>query len=367
MLLARCLLEIDLYPAALVELKTLFEREPNHAKAKSLQVQALIRTGKADEAIAVAHQFIARNPLAPCVAELRVEIDRLKADENAVKVKFQSVIEGQWLPSGFRVGSPDAAEPKWNFLRAARLQGNVIGALMVREMIGRFSESRIGYLWAVVEPCVQIAVMLLLWYLMLHQVPYGLSIGEFMLTGVVSFFFFMNAYQRGSTAMTRYRSLLAHSSVTTLNLILASTLLELATQFGIFIVFTSGVIICGDSVRLNNPLLLALCLLMLWATGVGLGLFVDAMSRLVSWARHVGWAVNRKLFFASGLFFVPELLPKPLEQITMYNPLLHMIQLIRTSFSTQVHTPGLSLRYAAEWCIGTLVLGYLSHLAVRRK
>jgi len=42
--------------------------------------------------------------------------------------------------------------------------------------------------------------------------------------------------------------------------------------------------------------------------------------------------LGRPLFFTSGIFFTAEMIPSEIRQYLLYNPLLHMIEIVRSAF-----------------------------------
>src|SRR5665213_1359166 len=368
LLLAKCLLDSERRPQALAEVEDVLRQFPDHLDAKRMQVEILLSAGRVSDATFVIEEFAERVSYPPgkgrFLSELQDLVAKCEEETNRNPAQFHM----SPLPPAFRLSvSERDLEFQGSLFAPLKAQVNIVGAIIIRETVGRFGETRLGYLWAILEPCVQIIVLAVIYWIAMKKIPYNMSLGQFLITGILSFFFFMNTYNRAAIAVRSGGNLLAHPAIKQIDLIWSATILELATQFGIFTCFMVGTALSGDPVRIGNPLVVGLCLILMWCGGVGLGLFVDAMAQYVGWARLIGWAVVRKLFFASGLFFAPEQLPSWLEKISMYNPLLNIITEIRANFSPFVHTPGLSLSYGAAWCLGTLMLGFTAHLAVRRR
>src|SRR5690348_5489883 len=73
----------------------------------------------------------------------------------------------------------------------ARAQIRVIAALVRRESRVHFGATRIGYLWAIIEPTLHLCVYALLFtYVLRRHSPLGGNLNVFMLSGLMMYFLF---------------------------------------------------------------------------------------------------------------------------------------------------------------------------------
>jgi capsular polysaccharide transport system permease protein len=353
---------------ALGEVEAMLAETPRCLEAKRLQVEILLALGRVRVACQTIEDFVAANADLP---EIRDWADKLRAaarNRKELAIKRAAALLEQPIPAAFRLPQADFDRRSWLAQwDGLKTQMNVIGAMMIRETVARFSESKIGYLWAVLEPTVQVGFLALIFLFAERHIPYNMPIGLFIVTGMLSFLFFMNCYTRAANTLRATGGILAHPSVEPLDLVISSAILQMAVDFMILSIFLIAIVLYRTPVRIENPLVVGFCILMLWSAGLGVGLAIDAFSQRFHWARLVGWVIVRKLFFASGLFFAPDQLPSWMEKIFMYNPLLNLITVIRANFCPFVHTPGVSLGYGAEWCIAVLMFGFVAHTSMPRK
>ncbi|WP_283176232.1 hypothetical protein [Gemmobacter sp. 24YEA27] len=123
----------------------------------------------------------------------------------------------------------------------------VILALLIREMITTFGRSRLGYLWAVLEPVGGIVVLTLGFSILFKQPPVGTSFSLFYATGFIPFACYTNSYAQISTALKANRMLLFYPAVTFMDVVFARLILLLMTQFTVaFLVFT-GIVLLEDT------------------------------------------------------------------------------------------------------------------------
>ncbi|TFU99132.1 ABC transporter permease, partial [Bacillus stratosphericus] len=70
-----------------------------------------------------------------------------------------------------------------SFKESLVIQGRVIGALLMREIITRYGRSNIGFLWLFVEPMLMTAFIVSMWKFLRADEISALNIVAFALTG----------------------------------------------------------------------------------------------------------------------------------------------------------------------------------------
>jgi capsular polysaccharide transport system permease protein len=92
-----------------------------------------------------------------------------------------------------------------------------------------------------------------------------------------------------------------------------------------------------------------------------------ALEVLTSTAGRVRGPLLRPLFWCSGLFFTANGLPSNVRDILLYNPVLHVIEIVRDGWFPSYEAQHASAGYAMAWMLCLLVLGLLLERVVRRK
>src|SRR5688572_32749976 len=64
-----------------------------------------------------------------------------------------------------------------------RIQGRVIGALMMRELLTRYGRHNIGFLWIMVEPLLFAVLVGVLWNFMWGATKHGIGVMSFVVSG----------------------------------------------------------------------------------------------------------------------------------------------------------------------------------------
>lgn len=107
------------------------------------------------------------------------------------------------------------------------IQGRVIHALMIRELITRFGRENIGFLWIMAEPLLFAGLVGILWHVMKGNTEHGVSVVAFVATGYIPLTLFRHCVARSVAAFTVNQSLLYHRQIKVVDFILARFIIEL--------------------------------------------------------------------------------------------------------------------------------------------
>lgn len=234
-----------------------------------------------------------------------------------------------------------------------------ITALVLREMSTTYGRSPGGYAWAVLEPAAGIALMTAIFSAGFRSPPLGVSFAMFYATGMLPFTLFTDLTTKLGQSMNYSRQLLSYPRVTFLDAILARFVLNLMTQLMVgYIVL--GVIMLSSETRvvMNGPVIArAYGLAALLALGVGtFNCFM--MLRFDIYQRF--WSIlMRPLFLLSCIFFLFDTIPQPYQDWLWYNPLVHLVGMMRHGFYPNYDAPYVSEIYVLLFGLAAMVLGLL--------
>lgn len=252
---------------------------------------------------------------------------------------------------------------------ALSTQARVIYALILRETKTRYGEHKLGFLWAVIEPLIMVAIFVAIFAtIRSRSAGGGMPIAPFMLTGIVPFTLFRDSMTQMQGAIALNRMLFAFPQVTTFDVIFARGLLEVLLLSGVFVLLLFGMHLAGFDIRIERPLgVLAACGL-LSLMGMGLGFIFASLSPFIPSMKQISGALmGRPLFLSSGVFFIAEDIPASIRDYLLYNPLMHMLELLRSAFFHEFESAYGNWSYATTWALCTFGLGLLVHQAMRRK
>ncbi len=243
-----------------------------------------------------------------------------------------------------------AGPPRWRRLR-------VLGALVAREMAAKFGRSAGGYVWAVAEPLGGIILLSFAFSLALRSPPLGTNFMLFYSTGVVPFYMY-NTMARGvSNAVKSNKGLLNYPVVTVIDAVFAKFVLNFMT------VLMMGTIMMGGLILfLRPPVNLDLAAVAVAFTAAALlGLGVGAVNCVLfglfpTWS-NVWGVLTRPLFILSGIFYLFESAPPAFQRVLWWNPLVHVIGVMRTGFYGTYRADYASLPYVLGVALTLFVIG----------
>jgi len=238
----------------------------------------------------------------------------------------------------------------------------------MRETKTRYGEHKLGFVWAFLEPILMVLVMYLIFSALRTRTSGDMHFAVFLITGIVPFSMLRATMNQAQGAISNNTSLLAFPQVTTFDLILARALLEVAVLLVVFAALIVGAGLLGIDVECENPLgVLAVCGL-LWILGLGMGfLFSSLVPIIPSMRQFTSVLLGRPLFLSSGIFYTAESIPAGVREYMLYNPVLHMIELVRSEYFYVFHSDYASWNYAICWAFGTLAFGLIVHGAMRKR
>ena len=241
--------------------------------------------------------------------------------------------------------------------------GRSIAALVLREMATTYGRSPGGYLWAVAEPLAGIALLTLIFSVGFQAPSLGISFPLFYATGLLPFVMFLDVSGKVATALLFSRALLAYPSVSFADAVIARFALNFAVQALVAYLILTGILVLTET-RVSPDFLQVIAGFAL-AGGLALGVGVMncwLFTRFAVWQRV--WSVAmRPMFIISCIFFVFDTIPQPFRDVLWFNPLVHVIGLVRRGVYANYDASYVSVAYVVGLALG---LGCLGLVFLRR-
>jgi capsular polysaccharide transport system permease protein len=186
-------------------------------------------------------------------------------------------------------------------------------------------------------------------------------------TGLIPYHVFVHASTGMSHALINNAPLLQLPPVSSFDVIAARGLLEVMTDVVVAIVLLAGFLAIGLRAMPDDLWEASLAVLAIAACGCGIG-FVNAVVTVFwrSWEKTYA-QLTRLLYFVSGIFYAPGMMPDWVRDILIWNPLLHAIDWFRSGFFEMYRPHWLDRSYVAVVAIVTLLVGLALHRLMRRK
>lgn len=216
-----------------------------------------------------------------------------------------------------------------------------------------------GYLWALVDPVAHVAFMTVLFQAIAHTPALGTSFPLFFASGYLPFTFYqaMQSYVAGT--LNANRSLLNYPVVSPWDAIVSRYIVQFMTTLLVSIlVFTFVAFKDHVSLHIDPAKIMGACLAGS-LLGLGVGLINSALFARSKLYEQVWGVVARPMFLVSGVFFLPDSLPKPFSTILLWNPIVHVVMWFRTGVYDEYRAYLLDVPFVLKTCAVLFFAGLL--------
>ena len=332
--------------------------DPSNPHLKRSQLAVYFDSGRLVEALAIGGELIGASPDNQEYAEavlqvLHRRLEMLDADYIVLGERpLRRVLRPRLRPTIFA---------------ALRTQLRVVYALMMRETRTRLAESKLGYGWALLEPVLHILMLSLVFAVMMRgRPPIGDKFFIFYYTGIIPYHLFVHTSSSMTYAVSSNGPVLQLPLVSTFDVIMARGLVEVLTDVVVAIILLAGFFAVGRGVLPHDFRALAGSVVAVALFGCGTG-FVNAVINAFfkSWDKI--WAqLTRILYFCSGIFYVPGMMPDWIRDILAWNPVLHAVDWFRSSFFPEYEPHWLDRSYLAIVAALSVAAGLYLERGLRR-
>jgi capsular polysaccharide transport system permease protein len=234
-----------------------------------------------------------------------------------------------------------------------------ISALILREMATSYGRSPGGYIWAILEPVAGIALLSLVFSVALRHPAIGNNFALFYATGIIPFSIFNNLANKLAQSINFSRPLLTYPSVTFLDAILARFILNFLTEIMVSYIIFTGILMLFDTHAILNIPAIAMAIGLAGCLALGIGtLNCYLFTQFPLWQQ--AWSiVMRPMFIISCVFIVFDSIPPMIRDWLWYNPVVHLVGLMRRGFYSSYDAPYVSVLYLLGISAITLMIGLM--------
>lgn len=253
-----------------------------------------------------------------------------------------------------------------SFMRAARVQARVIGALLLRELHTRYGRENIGYLWMIAEPMMLAAAVAGMHAGTVSHFGSDIRPVPFALIGYGVFIIFRGIFTRAEGTIESNAPLLYHRMVTILDMLTSRALLDGAGVGATVLLLIGGITLLDLGSLPVRPLWLLLAMgYMIW--------FSWAAAMCCCAGTHDNRLVGRLihpctylLMPIAGGFYQLYWIPEPYKTWLWYTPMVHIFEMARYGQFENAKPTYINLDYLTGWCLALTVIGLLSVRLIRR-
>lgn len=247
------------------------------------------------------------------------------------------------------------------------LQFRVIAALVLRETRATFGTSQFGYLWAIITPAASVGLLVFIFSLIDRQPPFGSSLALFFATGILTLQFFTKLSGTLMNSFGANKALLTYPLIKETDALYARLILVSATYSLIMLIFYSALIILGLADPPAFPARIVAAFFATAAFGFGFGTTNAVIISLFPSWYHIEMVLTRPLFFLSGIFYIPSLMPPQAIAVLEWNPVLHLIEWFRSGYYPNYESAILDKSYPLELAMILILVGLGGERLYRNK
>lgn len=235
----------------------------------------------------------------------------------------------------------------------------VMCALILREITTTNGGTKFGYLWVIATPVASIAFLSYIFSYGFKSPSLGISFPLFYATGALPFGMYSSMQKTINSSLYKNKKLLFYPSVGYIDVIASRYILTIITQVVVFcIIFFSIVAIVDMSLQLRIPTMFN-ALLGASVLALGIGTLNITLFRFIPIWRVIWKILTRPLYILSCIIFLYEGLPSAAQSILWYNPIVHIVSIMRTGvYSSEAfeHADGITMVY--PYSVGFIALAF---------
>ena len=257
-------------------------------------------------------------------------------------------------------------KPSLSFMYQLRIQGRVIWALILREMITRYGREGIGVLWFIAEPAMFVVGVMLI-FSQLHSENAGLSVAEYLAVSYPTILLWRNGTTRIQKSLDINRTLLHHKPIRPIDIIYSRIILEFATATAAFI-FLFLIFIAVGICQMPADLLTMILgyLLIVWFS-FAFVMIMAALSELSEAIERTSHIILYLMLPFSGVFVAAYMVPQQLRDYLLLFPLVNAVEYFHHGYYGSRMLTYYHIEYTVVVILAMTFVGFiLTQVAIKR-
>lgn len=236
-----------------------------------------------------------------------------------------------------------------------------IGALILREMQTTYGRSPGGYAWALLEPIggITLLTLIIVSGFRVREPALGSNFQLFFASGLLVLIMFQSVSGRVAQSINFSRNLLFYPGVKYTDALIARFVLNMLTQTLVFLIIVIGILLLFDVQTIVDPLPILAGLGLTALLSAGIGTLNCFLFNVVPIWDPIWSILTRPLILVSTVFYTFEQIPRQYQDIGWWNPLVHLVGLMRQGLYPSYDGYWVTPLYPATLGTVTLVFGLL--------
>lgn len=213
---------------------------------------------------------------------------------------------------------------------------SVIFALLVRELKTRFSSTKNGYFFALVEPLSHIVVLSFIFYLIKKTEYFGIHISVFIAVSIIPWIYFNNTVKKITNSFEANSSLFLYKQVKPIDTIVSRQIIEFLLIFFVSIsLYVIGVFF-GFEINIKNMWEVIIISFAIIFFFFSFAFFLALLFFFFKNSEQIYQIIMKPVYFLSAIFYPVSIVPTEYQFIFIYNPIANSIELLRYAFFEEI-------------------------------
>jgi capsular polysaccharide transport system permease protein len=251
------------------------------------------------------------------------------------------------------------------FAQQLRIQGRVIWALTMREVITRFGREGLGVFWLIAEPAMFIVGVMIIFSATERSSTY--SAAEYLAVSYPTVMFWRNGTSRVAKCLEINRALLHHQPIRPIDIIYSRILLEFSGSAGAFIILYLIFVNLGICAWPDDLLTMTLGYFVIITFSFAFVLIMAALAELSETIERVSHILIYLMLPFSGVFFPLYAVPSEFRNILIYFPLVDAVEYFHRGYYGARMPTYYNLGYTLFMITAMLLFAFaLTNIAIRK-
>lgn len=212
-----------------------------------------------------------------------------------------------------------------SFWGQLQIQGRVIWALLMREMITRYGRESLGVLWIIAEPAMFIVGVMIIFSAI--EAPFkGSTVAEYLAVSYPTLLLWRNATNRVTGAIEVNRALLHHQPIRPFDIIYSRILLEFTSAAGSFLILYLIFVAIGICHWPYDVLTTVLGYLLIVWFSFGFVMIMAGLSEISETIEKMSHIILYLMLPVSGVFIPAYVIPPPFREYVLLFPLVDCVE-----------------------------------------
>lgn len=258
-----------------------------------------------------------------------------------------------------------ASRAPLTFGYALRQKGNVMFAVILRDMRTRFFGHGLGFIIIILWPLAHMMLLLSVYMFLGRRTPYGDSMLLFFGTGLIPTLSFLYVSRHMALSLLSNKPMLVFPAIKATDVLLGRAALEIMAAFLSVILMFLFLLMQGENPVPYDVANATLALIATIFVAVGVGLVVGVLAMVAPGVAMIYSLFAIAIYLLSGTMFVVSALPTQVGEALAWNPVFQGVEWMRVAYYPDYPQKFLDKGYMLSFGVGAWFTGLVLERLLR--